>query len=282
MGSWNETCMLSHLQIMYGDSVKVIILVNNKADANESTRVYYNETYSPLILPFDAEYDDYGGVKNEKIPEYTDSLLHELEFEHKDGTKYEYNNMADFIQDINETDGLYLKGFYLNGPKKLECVFIHAELYDILASEMRNRIPYNQKKTLYELYNERNQEVKELWIKYNSNSDEYDKSCILYHEIMPKLFKTSAYGYEFSIMILEKSLTENNFDDFFEEFTKYILFARALQTGRYGYITRCGAGGQDFECSIQVAVAKFVLKFSKRTNECGDRVYCKKETIFWY
>ena len=49
MGSWNETCMLSHLQIMYGDSVKVIILVNNKADANESTRVYYNETYSPLI-----------------------------------------------------------------------------------------------------------------------------------------------------------------------------------------------------------------------------------------
>lgn len=99
---------------------------------------------------------------------------------------------------------------------------------------------------------------------------------------MPKLFKTSAYGYEFSIMILEKSLTENNFDDFFEEFTKYILFARALQTGRYGYITRCGAGGQDFECSIQVAVAKFVLKFSKRTNECGDRVYCKKETIFWY
>ena len=65
--------------------------------------------------------------------------------------------MADFIQDINETDGLYLKGFYLNGPKKLECVFIHAELYDILASEMRNRIPYNQKKTLYELYNERNQ-----------------------------------------------------------------------------------------------------------------------------
>ena len=89
--------------------------------------------------------------------------------------------------------------------KKLECVFIHAELYDILASEMRNRIPYNQKKTLYELYNERNQEVKELWIKYNSNSDEYDKSCILYHEIMPKLFKTSAYGYEFSIMILEKA-----------------------------------------------------------------------------
>lgn len=71
-----------------------------------------------MILPFDAEYDDYGGVKNEKIPEYTDSLLHELEFEQKDGTKYEYNNMADFIQDINETDGLYLKGFYLNGPKK--------------------------------------------------------------------------------------------------------------------------------------------------------------------
>ena len=28
MGSWNETCMLSHLQIMYGDSVKVIIYLH--------------------------------------------------------------------------------------------------------------------------------------------------------------------------------------------------------------------------------------------------------------
>lgn len=85
---------------------------------------------------------------------------------------------------------------------------------------------------------------------------------------------------EFSIMILEKSLTENNFDGFFEEFTKYILFARALQTGRYGYITRCGAGGQDLDCSIQTAVANFVLKFSKRTDGDGDRIYCDEETIF--
>ena len=85
-----------------------------------------------------------------------------------------------------------------------------------------------------------------------------------------------------NIYFLTESVTELNCNDFFAEFNKYILFANALNAGRYGYITRCGAGGQDLDCSIQTAVANFVLEFSKRTNEDGDRIYCDEETIFWY
>mgnify|MGYP004673777473 CR=1 FL=1 len=283
MGSWNETCMLSHLQIMQGDAVKAIILVNNNENANESTQIYYNESYSPLTLPIDAEYNDYGSVENEKIPEYTDKLLRNLTFADKDGTKYEYDNLTDFINDINSYNGLYLKEICCK-PKKLECIFIHDALYDILISKMKDRIPYKQTKTLYELYEDRNQEIKALWTEYNNNLDDFKKGFMLQDKINNKLFKVSCYGYSFpsEYLLLTESVTELNCNDFFAEFNKYILFANALNAGRYGYITRCGAGGQDLDCSIQTAVANFVLEFSKRTNEDGDRIYCDEETIFWY
>ena len=134
MGCWNETCMLSHLQIMHGDTVKLIILVNNNRDANKFTRVYYNESYVPLILPIDATYNDYGGVENEKVPSYTDRLLRSMTFENGDGTEYEYDNMQDFVNDINEGTGIYLKTMI--GKSKLECVFVHAKLYDMLVSQL--------------------------------------------------------------------------------------------------------------------------------------------------
>ena len=279
MGCWNETCMLSHLQIMHGDAVELIILVNNNRDANKSTRVYYNESYAPLILPIEATYNDYGGVENEKVPSYTERLLRSMTFENGDGTEYEYDNMQDFVDDINEGTGIYLKTMI--GKSKLECVFVHAKLYDMLVNEMQNRVPYNQKKTLYDLYANLNKEILDLWIEWRK-TDDFEKQFKISSILSDKLFKTCAYGYSFPIAYLRDGITENDGDEFFKELNIYIMFAYALSTGRYGYITRCGAGGQDRDCSIQATVAMFILQFRKRKDEDGDRIYCDEEEIFWY
>lgn len=69
MGSWNETCMFSHLPILFGDNIKVIILIK-KHNTPCAENVYFNDGYTPLTFPFDVTYDDYGGIANAILPDY--------------------------------------------------------------------------------------------------------------------------------------------------------------------------------------------------------------------
>lgn len=58
MGCWNKTCGLSNLHILAGSRVYVFILEQNTV-AND--RCYTTAMFSPVLLPFTATYDDYGG-----------------------------------------------------------------------------------------------------------------------------------------------------------------------------------------------------------------------------
>lgn len=58
MGCWNKTCGLSNLYITAGTEVYVFVLEDKHRD-NE--RCYSTALWSPLLLPFTAVYDDYGG-----------------------------------------------------------------------------------------------------------------------------------------------------------------------------------------------------------------------------
>ena len=58
MGCWNKTCGLSNLHITAGTDVYVFLLEQNERDDD---RCYSTAFFSPLLLPFTAKYDDYGG-----------------------------------------------------------------------------------------------------------------------------------------------------------------------------------------------------------------------------
>jgi hypothetical protein len=57
MGCWNGTCGLSGLPITYGDEMYVFPIVDNGGDEY----CYTTSFYRPVVMPFQAEYDDYGG-----------------------------------------------------------------------------------------------------------------------------------------------------------------------------------------------------------------------------
>ena len=61
MGCWNKTCGISRLHINAGDPVYVFILEKSK---NNSDRCYATAFFSPVLLPFESFYDDYGGGIN--------------------------------------------------------------------------------------------------------------------------------------------------------------------------------------------------------------------------
>ena len=61
MGSWNKTCGLSNLYINSGEPVMVFTLVRN----NYLTDFCYSTAlYSPVLIPFYSEYNDYGAGEN--------------------------------------------------------------------------------------------------------------------------------------------------------------------------------------------------------------------------
>lgn len=65
MGCWNKTCGLSRLHIRAGDPVYVFVLEQSKDDHD---RCYSTALFSPLLLPFDSVYDDYGGGEDSAGP----------------------------------------------------------------------------------------------------------------------------------------------------------------------------------------------------------------------
>lgn len=61
MGCWNKTCGISRLHIRAGVPVHVFVLEANTAESSRGNRCYQTALFSPLLLPFQAKYDDYGG-----------------------------------------------------------------------------------------------------------------------------------------------------------------------------------------------------------------------------
>lgn len=60
MGCWNKTCGLSNLHIYAGTPVYVFVL----EEARDNSNCYTTSLFSPLLIPFDSEYNDYGGGEN--------------------------------------------------------------------------------------------------------------------------------------------------------------------------------------------------------------------------
>lgn len=61
MGCWNKTCGLSNLFINSGTPVYVFVLERKR---KVDSLCYSTPFYSPLLLPFESEYNDYGGGEN--------------------------------------------------------------------------------------------------------------------------------------------------------------------------------------------------------------------------
>ena len=64
MGCWNKTCGISQLPIIAGERVYTFVLEKNPS---ETERCYSTAFWAPIPLPFECDYDDYGGGENSDV-----------------------------------------------------------------------------------------------------------------------------------------------------------------------------------------------------------------------
>ena len=124
MGSWNKTCGLSNLHIKSGEKAYVFVLEPNKDDSH----CYATHLYSPLLLPFETTYNDYGGGENSTGPGF-ELIMNGIKdnlFEVKQG-KNQYHDIpvtkegfgeAMFFEAVHE--GRLYKAEFFNDSEEME------------------------------------------------------------------------------------------------------------------------------------------------------------------
>lgn len=112
MGSYNGTCMLSHLPIMSGDKIKLVILHYGYSKITPSGGYCYsNGIFTPAYLPISGEYNDYGMIEN-IVDDFSSRLilLHLKQRYKKIKTDKQHNDftLIEFLEGITSNDLMVL------------------------------------------------------------------------------------------------------------------------------------------------------------------------------
>lgn len=142
MGCWNKTCGLSNLHITAGTPVYVFVL----EDVRDDNYCYTTSLFKPLLLPFESEYNDYGGGENSKgfafdmIMKRIQSDLVEMplgENQYHDIEVTKENFGEELFFDAVHEDRLFVKDQYSTTPRKLQFTMFRKDVVD---SILENRV----------------------------------------------------------------------------------------------------------------------------------------------
>lgn len=142
MGSWNNTCGLTNLPIHSGEAVYVFP-IKEKDLSKYRSHCYSTAFYQPMLLPFVAEYNDYGAGENctgVGLDLFVDELRRELvemevgENEYHDiAVKKEGFNIDTFFEAVHE-DRLFVKGWGAT-PRPVYFTMVRKDVVDRMWNE---------------------------------------------------------------------------------------------------------------------------------------------------
>ena len=142
MGCWNKTCGLSNLHITAGTPVYVFVLEETRDDSN----CYTTSLFSPLLLPFESEYNDYGGGENSSGPAFdyimacikkqlVEMPLGENKYHDIEVTKEKFGEEL-FFDAVHE-NRLKIQGRFSAEPTKLQFTMFRKDIVDNI---LENRV----------------------------------------------------------------------------------------------------------------------------------------------
>jgi hypothetical protein len=139
MGCWNKTCGLSNLPIHAGEKAYVFVL---EPELHQDSHCYATHLYRPCLLPFETEYNDYGGGVNSTgaglnvVMESIKRELHEMEIganQYHDIAVTKDNFGEELFFDAVHEGRLYKHNRYANDEDdhtKLEFVMFRKDIVD--------------------------------------------------------------------------------------------------------------------------------------------------------
>lgn len=241
MGSWNGTCMVSNLPILYNEKVKLIFLHSNenrlKNIINESAIYDTFDILSPSFLQLEGEYNSYGGIENINndknyhiINDFFKSKWKSIKNDSKELTDF---NIEDVIELMHNNFSIYSEGF-IKDKKYNELLLSH------YFEDNKNDIKY-----LYELAS--NIDISEKWRPSNITY------VLIRLDVWNSIINNHKYKcYDYNLH------SNNNLDDFYNpniyeniliddtelknQYNELIIINDFLKSIRKSWMIQCGNG----------------------------------------
>ena len=257
MGSSNKTCALTNLPIFHGERVYVFVLHEKEDDYGRDRACYSNYLYKPLLLPFESDYDDYGGGENSggyAFPIVMNALKRKLI--EKEVGKDDYSEMEIKRDGFNEE--LFFKSVWANrlevntyyGPKKVKFVMMRKDVVDSILErwviEEFVDYDYNLNKGVYRKYTF--QDVLNDVEPYLAKREQKYKD----ENLVSRKFRFLEQNCHNTILIpdleLSNLLFHGKFSEakpFIETLLKGVFVHEFMESTRRCWVPPCGEGSQD-------------------------------------
>jgi hypothetical protein len=140
MGCWNKTCGLSNLHITSGTPVYVFVLEKN----NSYDHCYSTGLFSPLLLPFESVYNDYGGGEDSSgiamsiimggiKKDLVEMPLGENKYHDIEVTKEKFD--VDLFFEAVHEDRLFTQGRFSAEPTRIQFTMFRKDIVDAILAE---------------------------------------------------------------------------------------------------------------------------------------------------
>lgn len=279
MGCWNGTCGISNLPILSGEKVLLFVLEGNKyEDSMGGGFCYTTDRYRPVGVPIHGAYNDYGGIENiTKNGEDMFELLSAKNYEMAERKRGKEE--GDKPEDIEELINDYIeRGLY----KNVSFMMVREDILNGL-KEFRSKKIQDYKKQFVDFSTTYQEEAKKYVMKSPESIAEIgDFDMNEAREFLDMMIEGSTanimgYGNVFSsllrdynfdslkkfVILAAKSGKEEHRDAVID-----LLFTQlSLGDLRMFWTAQCGAGSQDHEHDLHVALSKTVIDVCSKIDE---------------
>lgn len=310
MGCWNATCGLTHLPIMAGEPVVMLMLAALDTVPNQCH--YYNEDATLFALPIEGKYNDYGGLEEIQMSDETRQVLLNTKFFNHDRGEYVPMSLdAPTEKEIFES--LFDQNLYIKYPMTggltvrfqytpITYVMYHKGAFETVYKEvggrstangkgwysdaLRAKLQRNWDKNLVarEKYSRlMNKALEEM--KNNPETDAQGVIDILdvYTPISP-IWDGMALGYKFCVAY-EEALWNNkelSSERFLTDLVNLVCFCVGLDLLRMSFFGICGLGSQSGEMYLHKILSEWTLQHIEDSMDEDDTEASLKEHLFMW
>jgi len=277
MGSYNGTCGISQLPIVYSERVVLLFLKRQKyADTNGGGFCYSTNQYEPICPVIHGTYNDYGSIEDieDNIVSqsvyklFIDNWGSDFTLNNEEIERGEYFNEPSKPTNIEELINMVNRGC-LN---EIGFMNLHEELYNLVISEIGNRRCYNKS------YNFRQ--------KFINLYEEFIEKCNEFEEPFKSYYKyDSNFGGHFKEenKLFLNIILENDDMVLWNSMIDLFILKTVMEFTRKLFIPQAGAGSQNTELYLHRIIGEYCIKQENVCREeSNDFENVTKETIFCF
>ncbi len=270
MGSWNETCGISRMSIKEGQQVKAFLIVKRAPQTGGTC--YIDDIWTPIGLPIDVTYDDYGrftpiksnDVNCTKLLSYIQDnaiAMEQGKNKHHDIPVVPSELTWETINEAIHERRLILGDDSYNHIKMHVSWFaIHPIIYKSMMQSTKNGV-YDEFKNIKNIFHN----IDDKYQKYLDNCN--DTLGDLELEAIKCLSNISIYD-ECSLIFgsgtkMNKFINSESTDDIIELAAEVVVLKKSMEMLRIPFAPVTGIGSQHCNYNIHITLANAIISQSK-------------------